>query len=182
MDNDCDGVADEGFGLGAACDGTDVDLCAEGVLVCNATGDSAICSDRSATNVELCDGLDNDCDGGVDEDFATPGPVSQLMFGTDSQQMTWGSVPLADSYDLVKGGLMMLLSSAGDFSSSLLGCLENDGLDTGASDAAIPAAGRGFFYLVRAKAACKSGTYNSGESSQQGDRDTEVAACPWACP
>jgi hypothetical protein len=110
------------------------------------------------------------------------GPVSQLMFGMGTQQMTWGSVPLADSYDLVKGGLMMLLSSAGDFSSSLLGCLENDDLDTTASDAAMPAAGQGFFYLPRAKAACKSGTYNSGESSQQGDRDTEVAASPLACP
>jgi hypothetical protein len=168
--------------LGIPCDGADGDLCVEGATVCNAAGNGTTCSDRSGTNVEICDGLDNNCDGSVDEGFPTPGQVDQLSFSSDTQNLSWASVPFADSYDLVKGGLMPLHSSGGDFTNSLLGCLENDGADTVATDPTVPAVGQGLFYLVRAKAACKTGTYNSGQPGQQGDRDPKVAASPVTCP
>ena len=61
MDNDCDGAIDEGNpGGGAACDGIDSDLCAEGVYSC-ASG-TMICDDESGSDLDVCDGLDNDCD------------------------------------------------------------------------------------------------------------------------
>ena len=69
IDDDCDGSIDEGFGLGAACDGADTDACTEGLVVCDGAG-GAKCDDTSANNVELCNGLDDDCKNGVDDPFA----------------------------------------------------------------------------------------------------------------
>ena len=69
VDNDCDGEVDEGFpGLSDACDTDDPDLCAGGVLICSADGSGLVC-DGDVNVAESCDGLDDDCDGAVDEGF-----------------------------------------------------------------------------------------------------------------
>ncbi len=52
---------------GAPCDGPDEDLCKEGVFHCGTTPQ---CSDTTGTNVESCNGVDDDCDGVVDENPA----------------------------------------------------------------------------------------------------------------
>ncbi len=72
IDNDCDGQIDEGFNVGVACDGPDADLCKEGVIACD-TGGGTKCTDTTGDSVEACNGLDDDCDGSVDETF----PVGQ---------------------------------------------------------------------------------------------------------
>jgi|GEM_PF-1200907 len=69
IDNDCDGVLDDGFNVGAACDGNDADLCAEGVLECEPTTLGVICNDNTGDNIETCNGVDDDCDGKTDEGF-----------------------------------------------------------------------------------------------------------------
>ncbi|MBN2137254.1 MAG: putative metal-binding motif-containing protein, partial [Sedimentisphaerales bacterium] len=84
LDNDCDGVPDDGNpGGGAACDGPDSDLCMEGIEEC--IGGFLVCSDNTSSNLDICDGLDNDCDasspdGSEDPLAATPcdGPDSDL--------------------------------------------------------------------------------------------------------
>jgi len=69
FDNDCDqrtmdGVEDPGIGV--PCDGSDDDLCEEGVWVC--TGGRAVCEDPTGNIREECNATDDDCDGMVDEE------------------------------------------------------------------------------------------------------------------
>ncbi len=75
LDNDCDGATDEAFpGVGMPCDTDDADLCAYGLMVCNEAGDGAECVDDDPVS-ETCNGIDDDCDGTLDEDApdAPPG-------------------------------------------------------------------------------------------------------------
>ncbi len=69
VDDDCDGVIDNGFNVGQACDGPDTDSCSEGVLACNGSGTDTVCSDATGNTVETCNGLDDDCDGTEDDGF-----------------------------------------------------------------------------------------------------------------
>ena len=67
LDDDCDGSIDEDFpSLGNACDGGDLDDCQDGIMVCSADGLSEICDDDPASIAETCNGLDDDCDGVID--------------------------------------------------------------------------------------------------------------------
>jgi len=67
-DNDCDGIIDNGFHIGEACDGPDSDFCARGHLQC-ANLFSSECVGDSPNTPEVCNGLDDNCDGHVDEDW-----------------------------------------------------------------------------------------------------------------
>ena len=69
-DDDCDGQVDELWpDRGKPCDGPDPDTCATGTLVCNAAGNGLVCDEVAGTSVELCNGVDDDCDGLTDEDW-----------------------------------------------------------------------------------------------------------------
>jgi hypothetical protein len=65
IDNDCDGVVDNGNpGGGAACATGLPGACASGTTAC--VGGSLTCRPDTPPSEEVCDGLDNDCDGTVD--------------------------------------------------------------------------------------------------------------------
>ena len=69
IDDDCDGQTDEDFaGLGSACDAGIGACAAAGLLTCTADGAGTRCSAQArAPGVETCNGIDDDCDGQVDE-------------------------------------------------------------------------------------------------------------------
>ncbi len=92
LDNDCDPLTADGAqeaGFGDACDGADSDLCAEGVIAC--AGSALYCTDTSGDNLDLCDGVDNDCDPATTDGFhmATFGNACD---GADSDLCAEGTI------------------------------------------------------------------------------------------
>ena len=72
IDDNCNGVTDEGFNVGAACDNGKVGACrSTGVLECDPADSKKtrckILVTGVAPTAELCNGKDDNCDGAIDE-------------------------------------------------------------------------------------------------------------------
>jgi hypothetical protein len=68
VDDDCDNMADDGFGLGLGCGAGQGSCIATGKIVCAADGKSSYCSaNATAGSPESCNNADDDCDGQTDE-------------------------------------------------------------------------------------------------------------------
>jgi len=70
VDNDCDASSADGSEdsrVGDTCDGSDTDLCEEGVYSCGSG--SLSCSDTTGDTRDVCDGVDNDCNAATEDGF-----------------------------------------------------------------------------------------------------------------
>jgi len=112
----------------------------------------------------------------------TGSPSVTVSKSGTAARVSWSALAGADSYDLVRGGLVLLRSSGGNFTTSTGACLANDAAATSYDDAATPPAADGYWYLVRGSSCGGPGTYDSGAPRQQGSRDDEIAASASACP
>ena len=128
---------------------------------------------------EICDGLDNDCNGLVDDLAGPPGRVRELRVEADKETLQWvaNSGPIV--WDVLKGDINRLVAGSG-FETSLLACVESDSPDPHATDTAIPPAGDGSYYLVRAIGCGSAGSWNDG--TEVTSRDAGINGSPGACP
>ena len=78
LDDDCDGMVDETFPVGTACDNGQPGVCRQtGVTVCAPSGLGVVCTaPPGVPGVESCNGLDDDCDDATDE--GPPAPVGDV--------------------------------------------------------------------------------------------------------
>ncbi len=109
------------------------------------------------------------------------GLQSLLDLRVEKTSLWWANAAGASSYDVVRGSLDQLRSTAGNFASPLVTqlCLANNRADTYWLHTETPAAGQGVWYLIRAQ---PGGTYDSGAPSQSGSRDTEINSSGNGCP
>ncbi len=74
LDNDCDGFVDNGFRKGTSCS-VGVGACLNtGSIVCAQNGTAQCSVSAKPPSTEICDGIDNNCNGSTDEGNPTTGP------------------------------------------------------------------------------------------------------------
>ena len=116
------------------------------------------------STAEVCDAVDNNCNGKTD--FVGCG-VALVRF-TDSTTIAWEPQENSVSYDVVRGDLMILRSSAGDFSIATALCLASEESAEFVFDANEPTAGEGYWYLVRGRTEPVWGTCVMRQRFQRG--------------
>ena len=137
--------------------------------VCNYTNQGA----------EICNGIDDDCDGTIDNALPPPGSIGVSVSKT---AVSWAGVAAAETYDVVRGDVATLRSTGGNFTSATQQCLANDVVGSTISFTANPSAGNVWWILVRGSNCLAKGSYNEVGAGQVGLRDAEIAASTAACP
>jgi hypothetical protein len=93
-------------GAGKPCDTGKDGICSLGVTMCDADG-KLICKQARTASAEVCDGLDNDCDGTID-DGATCSGGKVCYRGTCVAKCTSGEFPCLPGYQCDKGSGLCL--------------------------------------------------------------------------
>jgi len=100
LDDDCNGAIDDGDpGGGTAC-GTDVGACSPGMQHC--LGGTVVCVGQVGPSAELCDGIDNNCDG-IGDNLAVCPNGSQCVAGSCAGACKGGEFPCPGGQVCVSG-------------------------------------------------------------------------------
>ena len=108
-------------------------------------------------------------------------PLGTPVLTVNNAQLSWTTVAGATAYDVIRGDLIALHQSGGDFTNATRLCLGDDAAATSLPYSGVPAPGQAFWFLVRAVTSSQVGTYDSGGTGQVGSRDAEIEASPLAC-
>ncbi len=110
IDENCDGSVDEGClctnGQMRAC-GSSVGECEEGTETCDLSGTWSACVGETGPGTEVCNGLDDNCDGNVDEGGVCQPPT--LMCPGASSTVAGDAVTLMGSGSDPDGGSVMFM-------------------------------------------------------------------------
>lgn len=101
--------------------------------------------------------------------------------GAGTVTLSWTALAAAAWYDAVRGDLAILRGSKGAFDDATLDCIGDKVLATSVVFSGDPAPGSGFWFLVRGSNCKGHGTYDTGQPSQFGSRDAEIAASGHDC-
>lgn len=106
IDDDCNGAIDDGNPGGGAMCGSDVGTCKSGVEYC--IGGQITCIGSLGPTAEICDGLDNDCDGTADQLAPCPGDT-KCIEGACAEKCKSGEFPCPGG-QICKDGYCVVLS------------------------------------------------------------------------
>jgi subtilisin-like proprotein convertase family protein len=107
-------------------------------------------------------------------------PVIYLTVDRDA--ISWTSMTGATGYDLLRGDLHLLRSTAGDFTQATAQCVDNDNSGTSFPYSSEPGPGEAHWFLVRGDSGAAVRTYESFFTSQSGLRDDEISSAAVHCP
>jgi hypothetical protein len=196
QDGDCDDdAADHCTGTDSSC----VDAFRSSATECRAsagecdapescTGTSANCPDDSlAAAGTACTDDGNPC---TDDVCAGSGncvhpvnggpPAGGSTLRVQRDGISWTAQGDASlGYDVVRGNLAVLSSSAGGFTLAIEECVADDYLET---STASPRRGEPWFFLVRGVSCGGNGSFGSGSAALVETRDEQIAESPDACP
>jgi len=103
----------------------------------------------------------DDCNDANAQVWGTPGEARSLLF-TATQRFSW--IPPASLGGLAVVYDALRTANPADFVAAAACVESNDGSNTIAADASLPATGTAFFYLVRAEDSCGQGSLGTSSS------------------
>jgi hypothetical protein len=184
VDDDCNGQVDEDYAVQPTVCGLGV-CAALGSIVCEAGRQVENCT-PGTPGVEVCNYLDDDCDGTPDNNIPVPVGPAQIsaVRGPDAGVaiISWTPVVAAVTYDVQRGVLPLLVESGGNYGVATDFCLIDNVELTSWPAPDVPAPGSGYWYLVRASNCVGASSYDAGETGLAAPRDPGIAASPGACP
>jgi hypothetical protein len=106
--------------------------------------------------VEVCNGLDDDCNLSIDDGIAAPSTRPFIAVGKSgtNTELSWAAASDATGYDAVKGNLGPLRSNLGNFTTTTKACIANDLGGTTLEDAEVPPPTGGLWFVIRPVSTC----------------------------